>query len=173
MIFLFKKRVFRNVTRSNNFSKVSLHFTRMANSSRKILRKNMHFLCDAIDFQKQLVESTLKVLGKSLKTVLDEVHFIVNSYSSPLHLVLQVNPSFPKVSYQPPSQVEQLSKLPPPLEILAISLVDIFSLNLSYSQANQKNSMMRGGKKIELSEATTFYRQKKQLKSSRIFMKLS
>ena len=37
----------------------------------------MHFLCDAIDL-KQSVEGTMKVLGKSLKTILDEVHFIVN-----------------------------------------------------------------------------------------------
>ena len=31
-----------------------------------------------IDFQKQPVGSVLKVLAKSLKTVFDEVHFIVN-----------------------------------------------------------------------------------------------
>ena len=34
----------------------------------------MHFLWYAKDF-KQSVESTLKVLGKSLANVLDEVHF--------------------------------------------------------------------------------------------------
>ena len=40
----------------------------------------MHLLCEAIDW-KQSVEGSLKVLGKSLKTVLNEVHFIVNLYS--------------------------------------------------------------------------------------------
>ena len=58
----------------------------------------MHFLCDAKDL-KQPVEGTLKVYGKSLATVLDEVHFIVNLYSFPLSLVPQLNPSFPKVSH--------------------------------------------------------------------------
>ena len=61
----------------------------------------MHFLCDAIDL-KQSVEGTLKVLRKSLTTVLDEVHFIANLYSFPLPLVTQANPSFPKVSHVPP-----------------------------------------------------------------------
>ena len=60
----------------------------------------MHFLCDAIDL-KQWVEGTLKVQGKSLTTALDEVHFTVNLYSFLLPLVLQENPSFPKVSHLP------------------------------------------------------------------------
>ena len=55
----------------------------------------MHFLCGATNL-KQSVEDTLKVLGKSLKTILDEVHFIVNLYSFSLPSVPQVNPSFPK-----------------------------------------------------------------------------
>ena len=46
----------------------------------------MPFLCDAIDLQ-QSVEDALKVKGKSLTTVLDEFHFIVNLYSFPLPLV--------------------------------------------------------------------------------------
>ena len=40
----------------------------------------MHFLYDAIDV-KLTVEGTLKVYGKSLTTVLDEVHFIFNLYT--------------------------------------------------------------------------------------------
>ena len=43
---------------------------------------SMHFLCDAIVL-KHSVEGTLKVYGKSLTTVLDQVHFIVNLYSFP------------------------------------------------------------------------------------------
>ena len=61
----------------------------------------MNFLCNAIDL-KQSVEGNLKVQGKYLKTVLDEVHFIVNLHSLPLPLVLQANPSLPKVSHLPP-----------------------------------------------------------------------
>ena len=57
----------------------------------------MHFLSDAIDF-KQSVEGTFK-------TVFDEAHFIVDLYSF-----------LPLVPWQtlPPSQAEQLLKLPPP-----------------------------------------------------------
>ena len=72
----------------------------------------MHFLCDAIDLKQSMV-GTLEVYGKSLTTVLDEVHFIVNLYSLSLALVPQANPSFRKVSHLPHSQVEQLPKLPP------------------------------------------------------------
>ena len=93
-------------------------------------RKNV-FLCDAIDL-KQSVEGTLKVLGKSLKSVLDEAHFIVNLYSLPLPLVHQANPSFPKVSHLPLSG-RTTSKTPPPLETSAIALVYIFFSNLSHS----------------------------------------
>ena len=49
-----------------------------------------------IDFQKQLVESALKLLGKSLKTVLDEVPFIVNPYSFPYTWSPRQTLSFPK-----------------------------------------------------------------------------
>ena len=54
----------------------------------------MHFLCDAIDL-KQSVEGTLKVSGKSLTTVLNEVHFIVNLHSFSLPLIPQANSSKP------------------------------------------------------------------------------
>ena len=65
----------------------------------------------------------------NLKTVLDEVHFIVNLYSFPGHpgkLFLTQGKSFA------PSQAEQLSKLPP-VETSAITLVCMFSSKLSYS----------------------------------------
>ena len=65
----------------------------------------MHFLCDTIY---RLPE----VLGKSLKTVLDEVHFMVMLYSFSLTPVAQENPSFPQVSQFPLSHVEQVPKLP-------------------------------------------------------------
>ena len=64
----------------------------------------MHFLCDTIY---RLPE----VLGKSLKTVLDEVHFMVMLYSFSLTPVAQENLSFPQVSQFPLSHVEQVPKL--------------------------------------------------------------
>ena len=65
---------------------------------------SMHCLCDAIDL-KQSAEATLKLYGKSLATVLDEVHFIVNLYSFFLPLVALANTSFLKVRhYHPPRQ---------------------------------------------------------------------
>ena len=69
----------------------------------------MYFLCDAIALQS--VEGILKVLGKSLKTVLGEAHFIVCLHSFHLPPVSYSNPSLPKVSHLPPSQAEQLPKL--------------------------------------------------------------
>ena len=66
--------------------------------------RNINFLCDVIDL-KQSVEGTLKVQGKSLTTVLDEIHFIVNLYSFPIPLVFQANPSFHNVRhFLPPTQ---------------------------------------------------------------------
>ena len=67
---------------------------------------------DAIDL-KQSVEGTLKLKGKSLTTVLHEVHFIVNLYSFPLPLVPQANSFFVEIGHLSPSQTEQLPKLPP------------------------------------------------------------
>ena len=85
--------------------------TLKSDSKKCLFLRNMHFLCDAIDL-KQSVEDTLKVHGKSLTIVLDEVHFIVNLYSFSLPLIPQANHSFPKVCHLPPSQAEQLPKLP-------------------------------------------------------------
>ena len=56
---------------------------------------SMHFLCDAIVL-KQSVEGTLKVYGKSLTTVLDQVHFIVNLYSFPYPWSLRQILPFPR-----------------------------------------------------------------------------
>ena len=82
---LWKSSIFRNVTGCNSFSKPSLHFKKMANSSRKVLQNysEMCIFCviKYIGFHKQSVGGALKVLGKSLKTALDEVSFIVNLYS--------------------------------------------------------------------------------------------
>ena len=72
----------------------------------------MHFLYDAIDLKESVVD-ILKLWRKSLTTVLDEVHFIVNLYSFPLPLVPQANLSLPKVSHLLPSHGEQLLKLTP------------------------------------------------------------
>ena len=64
----------------------------------------------------QSVEGTLKLQGKSLTTVLDEVDCIVNLYSFPLPLVPQANLSFPKACHLPPphSPGRTTSKTPAP-----------------------------------------------------------
>ena len=56
----------------------------------------MHFLCDATDL-KQSVERNLKVYGKSLTTVLDEVQ--VQSVQFPPTPCPPGKPSFPKVRH--------------------------------------------------------------------------
>ena len=64
------RAAFLDVTGCSNFSKVSLRFKK-ANSSRKNFQtysETCIFLCDTI-YLKQSMEGTLKVLGKSLKTV--------------------------------------------------------------------------------------------------------
>ena len=82
--------------------------TEVSSPMKVIQRKaNSWEICVAIDL-KQSIEGTFKVYWKSLTTVLGQVYFIVNLYSFPLFLVPQANPSFPKVSLLPPSQVEQL-----------------------------------------------------------------
>ena len=81
----------------------------------------MHFLCNTIDL-KQSVELTLKVQGKSLATVLDEVHFIVNLHCFPLPLVPQANHSFPKVSHLPPPRQNNFQNSPPPFSLSKIPL---------------------------------------------------
>ena len=68
-------------------------------------------LCDVIDFN-QSAEDTLKVWGKSLKTALDEVHFIFNLYSYPLPVVPQANPSFPKICHSPPPRKNNFQNSP-------------------------------------------------------------
>ena len=85
--YLWKSSIFRNVTGCDNFSKVSLHFTKMSNYSQKKfvdIIENMFFLCDTIyRFPAAVSGGALKVLGKSLVTILDEVLFIVDLYSFP------------------------------------------------------------------------------------------
>ena len=73
----------------------------------------MHFLCDKRHrIPEEFGRSCSLVLGKSFKTVLDEVDFIVSLYSFCLLTVPRVNHSFPQVSYLLPSLVNQFPKLP-------------------------------------------------------------
>ena len=95
------------------------------------------FLCDAIDL-KQSVESSLKVLGKSQKTVLDEV----NLYSSSLPRSPR-QPFLSQCKLIAPSLAEQFLKVPLPLYKSTIVLVCIFSSNFGHSKANQKNSIIK------------------------------
>ena len=86
--------------------------------------------------QLQSVEDTLTLLTKSLKTVLDEVHFIVNLYS--LHTITSPpgKPFLPQGKSYVPSQAEQLPKLSPPLDTSTIAYLCIFFSNSSYNLAN-------------------------------------
>ena len=81
--YLWKSSIFRKIA---CYIEVSLHFKKMANSSRKVLETYSEIWIFCViqypDFQKQSVGVVLKVLGKSL-TVLDEVHFMVNLNSFP------------------------------------------------------------------------------------------
>ena len=95
-------------------------------------------------------------------------------YSFPLpQLPRQTNPFFHKLRYLSHSQAEQLPKFPTFLGTSAIVLLCIFSLNLSHKYANQKNSIIKGRKKIELLEANLFYHQKNNKKADRLYMKFS
>ena len=64
------------------FLKVSLHFKKMADSLRKTLQTYSEIctfcVMQYIDFLKQSVGGALKLLGKSLKIISDEVNFIVH-----------------------------------------------------------------------------------------------
>ena len=101
------------------------------------LQENLHRPI-TVSGEVSLYEHSLKVQQKSLKTALDEVHFIVNLYSFysfPLPLVPQAKPSFPRVNHLRRSQAKQLPKLPPlPLGISTIAIVCSFSSSLSHSQ---------------------------------------
>ena len=74
--------------------------TLRSDPKKDLFLRNMDFLCDAIDL-KQSVKNTLKVWGKYLTSVLDELQFIVNLYSFFLPLVLHASPSLAKVSNLP------------------------------------------------------------------------
>ena len=54
------------------------------------------FVTQYKDFQTQSLGGALNVLEKYLRTVLDEVQFMVNLYSFPLPTVPLANISFPK-----------------------------------------------------------------------------
>ena len=129
---LWKSSTFRKDRRCNNFSKVSLHFKKMANSFRKVpdIFRNIQFF-----FKKQSIADALKVLGKCLKAVLDEVHFIVNLYSFSLPPSPPGKPFLSPCKLFVPSQLKQLPKLARPLYTSATALVCIFSSHSLYFNA--------------------------------------
>ena len=119
----------------------------MANSLRNVLQtySEIWIFCviQYMDFQKQSMGSALKLLGKSLKTVLDEVHFMVSVPSFSLSPSLPGKPFVPQVSHLLPFQAEQLTKLPPLLDTSTITLVFIVLSILSHSLASLENSMIK------------------------------
>ena len=101
-----KSRIFRNVTGCNNFSLLSLHFKKKANSLRDVLQTYLEIctLCviHYIAFHKQSVGGAVKVLEKSLKAFLDEFYFKLICIVS--HLCLPQDNPFPQISYLPSSK---------------------------------------------------------------------
>ena len=65
-----------------NYSKVSQHLKKMANSLWQILQAysetRISFVKQYIGFKKQSVGGALKVLANSFKTVFEKIHFTVN-----------------------------------------------------------------------------------------------
>ena len=98
----------------------------------------MHFLYDAINL-KQSVEGTLNPQGKSLITVLDEVHFIVNLYSFPTTPAPQGKSFLPQGKSFAPSEAEQLPKFPTPSFSVNPSLLRMSQLP-GQNQQNSKQS---------------------------------
>ena len=90
----------------------------MANFFKKSLPdifRNMHFLCDATYRLPEAVTGRCwQSVGKIFETVLDEVHFVVNSYSFP-YSPSPPGKAFPQVDNLPKSQAEQLPTPQPPL----------------------------------------------------------
>ena len=86
-LVLFLKYGRKIPVKSRRISKVSLHFKKMANSSITVLQKYSEIcifcVTQCTGFQKQSVGGVLKNFGKYLKTVSNEVHFMVNLYSFP------------------------------------------------------------------------------------------
>ena len=86
----------RNVTHCNNFSKISLHFKKMANYLRKSWLTYSEIclfsVIQYVDFKKQSIGDAFKALRKTLKTVFDEVCFITNLHGFPLTLSLTEKP---------------------------------------------------------------------------------
>ena len=64
----------------------------------ELIQKYVFIVIQYIDFQKQSMRYALKVLGKSLKTVLDEVHFIVIHYTN----TVPPTPKLPGKLFVPP-----------------------------------------------------------------------
>ena len=95
-------------------------------------------LRDAIDV-KQSVEVSLKILGKSFETLLDNFHFIVNLYSFPLPSVPKVSLPSPRWAISPFSG-KTTFKFPPTIDTLTIGLVCIFSSDLSHSYNHVYNT---------------------------------
>ena len=97
---------------------ISLH--KKVNFTRKVLQTYSEiciFVCDTID-------SKLSV-GSSLKTVLDEIQYIVNLYSF-LSLCPHANPFFPKLSHLPPIPARTTFTTPPSRHISNSLAVYVF-----------------------------------------------
>ena len=99
---------------------------------RHIQKCEIIFVIQYLDFQKQLVGGALKMQGKSLKIVLNEVHFKVNLYRFSLSQSSWQTLTFPrKVICSLPGRPN--SKTLPSSRHINKALVSTFSLILSHS----------------------------------------
>ena len=110
--------IFRKITGCNCFSKVSVHFEKMPNSSKKLMQTYseicIFYEIQYMDLQEQSVGGPLEMLGKSLKTVLYEVRFIVNLYSFSLLLCPQAKTFLPQVIHSPNPRQSNFQNSSPP-----------------------------------------------------------
>ena len=97
----------------------------------------MHFLCGTLCTLPEVVSGSCSysVGKKSLKTVVDEVHFRVNlcSFLLPPPSHFPGKPFLPSDKSCAPSQAKQLPKIPPPLGTLTKAVACIFPTVLSHN----------------------------------------
>ena len=136
-----EEEYFQKSYRPQKGFKVFLPFKNMVYLLGEVLETHseIHIFCLilCIEFQKQSMGNSVKVLVKCSETVFDEVHFIVKFHTFLLFVPPSLSPGnpLPQVIHLPlPGRTTP--KTPSSLEISTKALVFIFSSILNQSQAN-------------------------------------